>query len=624
MLTPGDICILVKVDGKNVELKAQQYGYGLASGKTYKPDENRLDAADRGKEVLVYWGTFPITAKTTFLGKIPTPENVFDLETYVSFEVKNPSAIYRHRLQVANKLALETFAENAASHIRWVMSRLACEFSVITLVDGSAEVEARNKLQDELTSKYELEGIIPQEVRLNKITRKIEGHEFEFILKKIEMEAKERELILDEAFQKEKEELAEQANAGNKQADNLVTKLAGVNSFAELQVRAPKQKSAIKLDPDKPCATVPTEPVLTDDITGGRFAVLSNQHRPQYYEILRPWFFIGRDDNCHVTLSLHSVSSLHATIARVGSSLAVIDHNSVNGTFYNGERIGQLFIQTGDVLRIEDFWVLFKLKPSQEFRDIDYSFRGSIASPGQTVPHATIAIDSPDSIASEDNISAFVQLVSSSGHFVTSDSRPVVIGHDSACDLRISGGGVARFHAIIFWNRDGVYIDDLYSGRGTLRSGSPIQRARLENGDTLEVGGHRITVSMMGDVSKRAEVLFNAQTNAGGLAVTCIEGPSAGNNLRLGPQTKPIMLGTKQNCDFILSSEEISGEHADISRKVMKGKAQFMITDLDSTNGTLVNGKKLEPSKPCKIGPGDIIRLSSGEHHSDLLVHYHF
>lgn len=622
MLTPSDICILVEVDGKHIELKTQQYGYGLANGKMYKQGKNRLDPDDQ--EVLVYWESFPITAKTTFLGKIPTPENVFDLETYVSFEVKNPSAIYRHRLQVANKLALETFAEDVASHIRWVMSRLACEFSAIALVDGPAEVEARNKLRDELTNKYELEGIIPQDIRLKKIERKIKGREFEFLLKKIEMEAKERGQALEEAFQKEKEELTEQAERDNKQADKLVTKLAGVNSFAELQARTPKQKSPIKLDLDKPCATVSTEPVLTDDITGGKLAILSNKHRPRYYEILRPWFFIGRDDNCHVTLSSHGVSSLHATIARVGSSLAVIDHNSVNGTFYNGERIHQLFIQTGDILRIEDFWILFKLKPSQEFRDIDYSCRGSIASSGQTVPHATIAIDSPDSIASEDNISAFVQLVSSSGHVVTSDSHPIVIGHDSACDLRISGGGVARFHAIIFWNRDGVYVDDLYSGRGTLRSGSPVQRVKLENGDTLEVGGHRITVSIMGNVSKRAEVLFNAQTNAGGLAATCIEGPSAGNNLRLGPQTKPIVLGTKPNCDFVLSNEEISGEHARIKREVIKGKAQFMITDLDSTNGTLVNGKKLGSGKPCRIGPGDIIRLSSGEHHSDLLVHYHF
>ena len=40
MLTPSDICILVKVNGKHIELKAQQYGYGLGSGKMYKQGEN--------------------------------------------------------------------------------------------------------------------------------------------------------------------------------------------------------------------------------------------------------------------------------------------------------------------------------------------------------------------------------------------------------------------------------------------------------------------------------------------------------------------------------------------------------------------------------------------------------
>ena len=642
MLTPAEICILVKLNDKYLDLSAHQRGYGLASGQSYNSGHTKLDSSDRGKEVLICWENFPITAKTMFLGKIPTPENVFDLQAHVSFEVKDLIALYQHHLKDSEKLPVETFAGDVAAHIRWIVSRLACEFSSRDLVfGGPAQHEGEGKLLKELNRIYEPEGIVAQAVSLRRIEVDVRECELQLLAKKIKMEAQEKELALEEAFEQERQELSDRAKAGNEAARTLVTRIGGVNSFNELDARLPKDKeqSPVEVDSEKPSAVVTTDPILVaeTDRAVAKFAVLSRKQDPRYYQILRPWFFLGRDANCHVALPSEGVSSLHATVASIGSGLAVIDHHSVNGTYYSGEQICQLLLQTGDVLQIDDFWVVFKVNPSQEFQQIDRSYKGAIASSGQTVPRAGRIEESLESAGPIGDVSAIVRLASSSGRMASSDSRPILIGHDSACELGLSGGGVGRFHAVVSWDADldskgnirdaGVFVEDLHSGRGTLLNGNPTQRARVRDGDTLEVGGHRITVSVTGNVRNRAEALFNVRPEAYRLALTCIEGPGSGASIRLRSRIDRLLLGHDEDCHLTLPSEEVSGKHAEITRDKVRSegterRVQFMISDLDSTNGTYLNGRRLESGQPHPIGPGDIFRLSGGKGHCDFLVHY--
>jgi hypothetical protein len=200
------------------------------------------------------------------------------------------------------------------------------------------------------------------------------------------------------------------------------------------------------------------------------------------------------------------------------------------------------------VLRIGDHWLVFKLEPGQEFQQIDHSLCGAIGSSGGTMPSEEHAGDLLTAAGGATGVQgASIQLISSAGRIATSDSRPILIGADSTCELQLAGGGVARFHAVIYWNAladrtngdgpSGVFVDDLHSGRGILLNGRSIQRSRLADGDTLEIGGHRITVSLFGDVAGRAAALRAARPAEGNLAITCIEGPAAGASMRLDPQT---------------------------------------------------------------------------------------
>lgn len=66
-----------------------------------------------------------------------------------------------------------------------------------------------------------------------------------------------------------------------------------------------------------------------------------------------------------------------------------------------------------------------------------------------------------------------------------------------------------------------------------------------------------------------------------------------------------INVGRAQNNDIVLDSPAVSKFHAYFSKDPATG--DYCITDADSTNGTFVNGTRLEPHKRHSLSEGDII-----------------
>lgn len=75
-----------------------------------------------------------------------------------------------------------------------------------------------------------------------------------------------------------------------------------------------------------------------------------------------------------------------------------------------------------------------------------------------------------------------------------------------------------------------------------------------------------------------------------------------------GPTVHPIgrraVLGRSHTCDVVVPTPEVSRRHAQLE---LRGD-QYWLVDLDSTNGTFVNGERVEESR---VRPGDVIRLGS-------------
>ena len=73
--------------------------------------------------------------------------------------------------------------------------------------------------------------------------------------------------------------------------------------------------------------------------------------------------------------------------------------------------------------------------------------------------------------------------------------------------------------------------------------------------------------------------------------------------------TKPdFVLGKSSGCDGVLDfSDEVSREHARISW----ADGQYTITDLNSRNGTFLNGRKLAGGEAYPLHAGDRIGISA-------------
>jgi len=68
--------------------------------------------------------------------------------------------------------------------------------------------------------------------------------------------------------------------------------------------------------------------------------------------------------------------------------------------------------------------------------------------------------------------------------------------------------------------------------------------------------------------------------------------------------TTALVIGRSKDCDVPLADGNVSRRHAEIGRSA----DGFLLRDLDSTNGTTVNGRRV---KSATVGEGDEIMLGT-------------
>ena len=99
------------------------------------------------------------------------------------------------------------------------------------------------------------------------------------------------------------------------------------------------------------------------------------------------------------------------------------------------------------------------------------------------------------------------------GQRVTIESKPMVIGRDPDCAIRVADEEVARKHAVIEHKPDGVFIRDLGSMNRILVNHHEVREQRLKHGDTIELGLTRFLVQaiVQADVTDEARTIKRAR-----------------------------------------------------------------------------------------------------------------
>lgn len=74
------------------------------------------------------------------------------------------------------------------------------------------------------------------------------------------------------------------------------------------------------------------------------------------------------------------------------------------------------------------------------------------------------------------------------------------------------------------------------------------------------------------------------------------------------------LVGRRPDCDIQIEDSAISGNHAQIKvekNKYLEGAIEMFVEDLNSKNGTFVNGKKITGKQP--LSNNDVIRFAWNE-----------
>ncbi len=78
------------------------------------------------------------------------------------------------------------------------------------------------------------------------------------------------------------------------------------------------------------------------------------------YPLEKPRLVVGRDKKCDIQLDNLAISREHCAFSRRGEAYVVRDLNSANGTFINGKKITEHFLNDGDEIVVGQFKLFFK------------------------------------------------------------------------------------------------------------------------------------------------------------------------------------------------------------------------------------------------------------------------
>ncbi len=195
-------------------------------------------------------------------------------------------------------------------------------------------------------------------------------------------------------------------------------------------------------------------------------------------------------------------------------------------------------------------------------------------------------------------------------------SRPLIIGRDAVCDVRIKESSVSRQHARVEPADGGVRVVDLDSGNGVWVGNKRVDDAVLPAGEHFRVGsmvfecrppaGPAEAPAATPEESPEAKS-FRVQIVTGG------EADAAGTEFVVdGPS---VTIGRSAECAIRLNERDLSRQHARLDFE----PDGIHLTDLDSSCGTWVDNREIttaliRPGQPFRLGGHLVLQcLAAGE-----------
>jgi ABC-type multidrug transport system ATPase subunit len=254
-----------------------------------------------------------------------------------------------------------------------------------------------------------------------------------------------------------------------------------------------------------------------------------------------PVLRIGYDSENDLVIPRPMVSGWHARIALVDRKYVLEDLNSTNGTTVNGHSVKRVWISPGDQIGLGSYdFVLNQDITRRLLPDAD-----SRPTKGLELPKGFL--------------------------------KPFVIGRDADNDIVLDSPQISRKHARLTWIGHAWRAEDLDSANGLAVNdrANKVSDAVVTWDDVLFMGSYRFPVARLRDFLDPN----HAQSASGVMAI---------------PSEKDIVtIGRGPDNDVVIDAPQISRHHA----RLVRGKEVVWVEDLDSANGTFIDGHRIRRQK---------------------------
>lgn len=344
---------------------------------------------------------------------------------------------------------------------------------------------------------------------------------------------------------------------------------------------------------------------------------------------------LGRAADSDLVIADPLVSGRHAEVRSIGDGYVLADAGSRNGTFLNdGQVMAPTPLADGDVIRLGDATLTF----SQPLVQLPAESE-SLALPGAVGPAVSGLFVTPDALeVPAPPAPQMLGMLEGTGRRFELFGTVIAIGRDPAADVSVTDPAVSGTHAQIAEHDGSLYVRDLGSRNGTYVNRALVSVPHpLADGDVIHVGETDLTFHSSGQPTPtpapspptpsaipapeppapapppaeptppaRPEAPASPSVPEAGPAqfrLTVTSGPLVGLVFKLTPPA--VSIGRNPEADVALSESTVSWQHA---RLTPHGVA-WTIADLGSTNGTTVNGERIEPNREIPIDPGAEVRF---------------
>ncbi len=291
---------------------------------------------------------------------------------------------------------------------------------------------------------------------------------------------------------------------------------------------------------------------------------------------------VGRGEDNDVILASAEVSRHHARIGPIGFDLQVVDLGSANGTFVEGTRLeprAATVLRAGQRVAIGQHSLAI---------DDDGPSAATIVSAATVIAAAPNLSDS--TVVVTRPVAGRLHIVSPGGTREVELSEAVTtLGRGPANSIVVDEAVVSQNHCIIRRIPGGYQVEDRESSNGLFAGGERVTTHILKHGDELTIGG-------------TVRIRYVDETPAAAPPHAMPKGALelSGKDL--------VTIGRNLTNDIVVDHPTVSRLHA---RVVRTANGDGAIEDMESSNGTFLNGQRVLPGQPRTLTNGDTIQVGN-------------